>query len=140
MRSSVLLRLQRGAEDVAQRGAGIRRSVLLDRLLLFGDLARLDREVGLLRTVEADYHRVELGADLEAVGALFGAVAAEVAALGEPGRAVVTDAHFEHGDRDDVVLLDRAGTAAGRISTAASGRRAFLELLHAEADALLLDI
>src|SRR6476620_11763592 len=147
MRSSVLLRLQRGAEDVAQRGAGVRRAVLLDRLLLFGDLARLDREVGLFRTVEADDHRIELGADLEAVGALLVAVAAEVAALDEASRAVVADlhfqpavAHFEHGDGDHVVLLDRTGTAARRVRAAASGRGALLELLHAEADALLLDI
>jgi hypothetical protein len=70
---------------------------------------RLDREVRLLRTVETDDHRVELLADLEAVGTLLVAVAAKVAALDEAGGAVFAGlnfeaavAHFEHGNGDDL--------------------------------------
>ena len=80
--------------------ARIRAAVLGDRLLLLGDLHRLDREVGLLRTVEADHHRVELLADLEALGALLVAVAAEIVALDEADRAVVADLHVEPGILD----------------------------------------
>src|SRR4051812_45465017 len=40
--------LQRLAEDVAERCARIGRTILRHRLLLFGDLHRLDREVRLL--------------------------------------------------------------------------------------------
>src|SRR5690606_14364230 len=109
--------------------------------LLFGDLARLDREVGLLRAVEADHHRVDLLPDLEAVRTLLVAVAAEVRALDEAGRTIVAGldlepavADLEHRDGDDVVLAQAArGCGAGR-------RSALLELLHAEADALLLDV
>ena len=75
----------------------------------------LTEKLRLLRTVEAGDHGVELLADLEAVGALLVAVAAEVAALDEAGRAVVAGLHFEpavanfeHGHRDDVVLLQAA--------------------------------
>src|SRR3546814_2965488 len=59
-------RLQRFAKDIAQRRARIGRTILLHRLLLLGDLHRLDREGRLLRPVEARHHRVELLADLEA--------------------------------------------------------------------------
>ena len=97
----------------------IRRAVLRDRLLLFGDLQRLDREVRLLRAVEADDHRVELLADLEALRTLLVAVAAKVGALDEAGRAVVADldlepavADFEHGDGDRLALLDAAAADA----------------------------
>src|SRR5690606_2640173 len=136
-----LLLLQRLAEDVAQRCTRIRRTVLLDGLLLFGDLTCLDREVRLLRTVEADDQRVDLLAHLEAVRTLLVAVAAEVGPLDEARRTVVAGlnfeaaiADFEHGYRDHVVLLQpaRAG-AAGR-------RSALFELLHAQADTLLFDI
>src|SRR6187397_3131113 len=114
-RSRSLLLLQRLAEDVAGRRAQIRRAVLLDRRLLLGDLARLDREVGLLRAVEAGNHRVELLPDLEAVRSLLVAVAAEIRALDEAGRAVVARLHFEtavadleHGHGDDFVLPEPA--------------------------------
>src|SRR5205085_8406695 len=114
------LLLQRRAQDVAERSARIRRSILGDRLLLFGDLHRLDREVGLLRAVEADNHRVELLADLEAFGALLVAVAAKVAALDEAGRSVVADLDVEpgvldraNGDGHDIVLVDARSAAAG---------------------------
>src|SRR5690606_18515908 len=136
--------LERFAQDVAERGTRVRRTVLFDRLLLFGDLARLDREVRLLRTIEPDHHRIELLARLEAVRTLFVAIAAEIGTLDEPGGAIVAGLHFEaaianfeHGDRDHVVLLQAADAGA---AAAARGRGTLLELLHAEADALLLDI
>src|SRR3546814_862427 len=134
--------LFRSAEDVAQRRTRIRRAILCDGLLLFGDLQRLDREVGFLRTVEADDHRVELLTDLIAFGALFVAVAAKVGALDEAGRTIVARldfqpvvADFQNGDGDGLVLLQRARTGAG-----ADGGRALLKLLDAQADAFLLDI
>src|SRR6185436_13873911 len=80
-----VLLLQGLAEDVAKAGARIGRSILGDRLLFLGNLEGLDREIGLFRTIEADHHRVELLADLEALGALFVAVAAEIGALDEAG-------------------------------------------------------
>src|SRR5690606_39343379 len=90
-----LLLLQCFAEDVAQRGTRIRRSVLLNGLLLLGDLACLDREIGLLRTVEADHHGVDFLARLEAVRTLLVTVAAEIGALDEAGRPVITNLHLE---------------------------------------------
>ena len=136
--------LQRLAEDVAEDRARIRRPILRHRLLLFGDLQRLDREGRLLRAVEARNLRVELLADLEALGALLVAVAAKVGALDEAGRAVVADlhfqpavAHFEDGDGDRLALVDAARCRRPPPPTATP---AALELLHAEADALLLDI
>ena len=138
------MRLQRLAEDVAQRCARIGRTVLLDGLLLFGELTGLDREVGLFRTVEPGNHGVELLADLEAVGALFVAVAAKVGALDEAGRAIVASlhfkaaiAHFEHGDGDDLAFL--SPRCPSRLQRRRR-RSALFKLLHAERDALLLDI
>src|SRR5690242_17125096 len=89
------LLLERSAQDVAERSAGVGRTVLRHLLLLLGDLHRLDREVRLLRTVEAGDHRVELLADLEALGALLVAVAAEIGALDEAHCAVVADLHVQ---------------------------------------------
>src|SRR3546814_10474406 len=86
-------RLQRFAKDIAQRRARIGRTTLLHRLLLLGDLHRLDREGRLLRPVEARHHRVELLADLEAFRTLLVAVAAEIGALDEAGRAVLARLH-----------------------------------------------
>src|SRR5205823_14866828 len=37
------------SQDIAQGGAGVGRAILRDRLLLLGDLHRLDREIGLDR-------------------------------------------------------------------------------------------
>src|SRR5688500_9636085 len=79
---------------------------------------------------------------LEALGSLLVAVAAEVGALDDAGRAVVTDLHFqpavadlEHGHGDRLALVDAAFAAGRRRSDPAA-----LELLHAERNALLLDI
>ena len=84
--------------------------------------------------------------DLEAVRTLLVAVAAEVGALDEAGRTVVAGlhfepavAHFEHGHGDHVVLLQAAAARPGAVRRRRRGR-ALLELLHAQADALLLDI
>src|SRR6476659_6749035 len=72
------LALERRAEDVAQRGAGIGGAVLRDRLLLLGHLERLDRELHLVgAAVEQHDAGVDLLADLEAIGTLVVAVARE---------------------------------------------------------------
>ena len=76
--------LERGAEDVAKRRAGIGRAVLGDRLLLLGDFERLDRDRDLVgAAVELGDAGVDLLPDLEAVGALVAAVAREVGAADE---------------------------------------------------------
>src|SRR5205809_4417354 len=113
--SAVGLLLQRLAQDVAEARARIGRTILGDRLLLLGDLQRLDREVRLLRPVETDHHRIELLADLEALGALLVAVAAEIGTLDEAGGPVVTDldlepavADLEHGHGDRLALVGAA--------------------------------
>src|SRR3546814_19641735 len=97
----------------------------------------------LLRPVEARHHRVELLADLEAFRTLLVAVAAEIGALDEAGRAVLARLHFEariadfeHGDGDDRALVH---LAAGCRRAADRGGAA-PELLHADPDALLLSI
>src|SRR5262245_48326379 len=73
--------LQRGAEDVAERSAGVGRAVLGHRLLLFGDLQRLDRDLHLARLlVVGDDARVDLLADREAFRTLLVAVARQVGA------------------------------------------------------------
>src|SRR5438445_5246953 len=112
---SLGLFLQGLPQNVAERRARIRRAILSDRLLLLGDLHRLDREVGFLRAIEADHHGVELLADLEALRTLLVAVAAEVPPLGETDRAIVADLHVEarildraDGDRHNFALLDAA--------------------------------
>src|SRR3546814_8639951 len=133
----LLAGLQRFAEDVAERRTRVRRTVLRDGLLFFGDLHRLDREVRLFRAVEADDHRIELLADLVTLGALFVAVAAKVGALDEAGGAIVASLNFEavvadleNGDGDDVVLLHRTGrggAAANGRSTRRIGRESWRE-------------
>jgi hypothetical protein len=77
---------------------------LRDRLLLLGDLKRLDGEVRLLGAVEANNHCVELLADLETLRTLLVAVAAKVAPLEEARRSVVAD-------------LDRRGPRPGTART-----------------------
>jgi hypothetical protein len=79
--------LQRRAEDVAERSAGVGRAVLRDGFLLLGDFQRLDRDLhlaGLL--VVGDDAGVDLLADGEALGALLVAVARQVGTLDEGGR------------------------------------------------------
>src|SRR5437868_11893830 len=137
------------AKDVAERRARVRAAVLRDRLLFLGDLHRLDREIGLLRAVKADHERIELLPDLEPLGTLLVAVAAEIGALDKTDRPVVADLNVEpgildraNGDGQRVALLHPAGTSGRSAARAgsSSARAAALELLHAERDPLLLDI
>src|SRR6185369_14131207 len=107
-------------------------------------LQRLDGEVRLLRAVEADHHRVELLADLEALRTLLVPIATKVAALDEARCAIVADLHIEarvlngaNGDRERFALLHAAD--CGRTAAASgtgTGATAF-ELLDTERDALL---
>src|SRR6185312_8479384 len=83
--------LQRGAENVAKRRAGIGRAVLRDGFLLFRDFQRLDRDLhlaGLL--VELDHAGIDLLADGETLSSLVVAVARQFLALDE-GVEVGTD-------------------------------------------------
>src|SRR3954451_22466976 len=67
--------LERGAENVTQRRAGIGGAVLGNRLLLLGDFERLDRHLHLVgAAVELDHPRVDLLADRKALGPLLAAV------------------------------------------------------------------
>src|SRR3546814_18628792 len=122
--------MQSPTKDVTQRRARIRRALLRHGLLLLGDLHRLDRQSGLLRLVEAGHHRVELLADVETLRLLLVAIARQVRAPDEAGRAIVADLHFKAAvadfpprDGDDLVLA-RARRGPG------SGRSATLKPLH----------
>jgi tRNA-dihydrouridine synthase B len=88
-------------------------------LLFLGDLHCLNREVRLLRAIEADHHSVELLTDLEALRALLVPVTAKVAALDESGHAIVAnldvepgilDCPHDHGNR--LALVDAAAGSA----------------------------
>ena len=86
LRRSLLAGLQRGAENIAERGAGIGRAILRDRLFLLGDFQRLDRDGDLAgAAVENGDPGVDLLADGEALRPLVGAVAGEFVALDEGG-------------------------------------------------------
>src|SRR6185312_3246297 len=85
------LLFQGRSQNIAERRTGVGRAILRDGLLLLGDLHRLDGEIGLLRTIEADHQSVELLPDLEPLGTLLVAVAAQIGALGEAGRTIVAD-------------------------------------------------
>src|SRR3546814_20144582 len=76
-------------QDVAQRCTRIRRSELRHGFLLFGDLTRLYREVGLLRSVETGHEGVDLLAHLDSVGSLLVKVTAKVGALTDAGGTIV---------------------------------------------------
>src|SRR5205085_6388932 len=87
---------QCGAEDVAERGAGIRRAVLRDGFLLLGDFQRLDRDLNLARLlVELDHAGINLFADGEAVGTLVVAVARQFRALDEGGEVGASDLNLD---------------------------------------------
>src|SRR3954463_3502515 len=132
------LALERMAENVAERGAGIRGAVLGDRLFLLGHFERLDRELHLRgAAVEQDDAGIDLLADLEAVGTLVVAVAGKLRALDEGGQIAADDLHVDaglldlgHFRGDDIALLHIGG---GR-------HRVALQLLDAERDAFLLDV
>ena len=74
-----------------RRRAGIGRAVFGHRLLFFVHFARLDRERHLARAlVDVGDLGVDLLADGEAVGLLFGTLAGEIAALDEAGEALAS--------------------------------------------------
>src|ERR1043165_615573 len=129
---------QRGTENVAERRATVGRAVLGDRLLLLGNFQRLDRNADLARLlVELRHAGIDLLADRETLGALLGAVTRKIVALDEGGEIGPDDLHV------DAVLLHLhhlAGDPRVALQVARLGERVVLELLHAERDALLLDI
>src|SRR3954469_6647649 len=130
--------LERGAEDVAQRRAGIRRAVLRDGFLLLGDFQRLDRDLHLARLlVELDHPRIDLFADREAFGALIVAVAGEFGALDEGGEVGADDLHL---DPAFLHLQHFAGHHGALLDVAGLGERIAFQLLDAERDAFLFDI
>src|SRR5580693_6665046 len=88
--------LERGAENVAERRAGVGRTILGDRLLLLGDFERLDRDRHLVgAAVELGDAGIHLLADRKALGALLGAVAGKFRALDEGGEIGADELHFE---------------------------------------------
>src|SRR4051812_43944459 len=126
------------AEDVAERGAGIRGAVLGNRLLLLGHFECLDRELHLGgAAVEQDDAGIDLLADLEAVGTLVVAVAGELRTLDEGGQIPANDLHVDAGLLD---LGDLGGDDVALLHVGGGRHRVALELLDAERDALLLDI
>src|SRR5438128_2240396 len=130
--------LERGAENVAERSAGIRGAVLGDRLLLLGDFERLDRHRDLAAAaIELGDAGVDLLADRETLGALLGAIAGEFGTLDEGGEIRADDLHVDARFLD---LGDLAGDDRALLEVAGLRERIRLELLDAERDALLLDI
>src|SRR6185437_14132540 len=100
--------LEGGAQDVAQRCAGIGGAVLRHGFLLFRHFARLDRQSHFPRAlVEAHHHGVHLVALAVALGALLGAIARKIGAADEALQAVgqlnldTTIVHFRYRDGDD---------------------------------------
>src|SRR5690606_39082953 len=91
-----VLALEGRAKNVAERGAGVGRTVLGDRFLFLGDFKRLDGKgdaAGFL--VELGDARIDLFADGETLGALVFAVAREVRTADEGRQIRIGDAHFE---------------------------------------------
>src|SRR3954453_12821107 len=132
------LALERMAENVAERGAGIGGAVLGNRLLLLGHFERLDRELHLGgAAVEQDDPGIDLLADLEAVGALVVAVAGELRTLDEGGQIASDDLHVDAGLLD---LGDLGGDDVALLHVGGGRHRVALELLDAERNTLLLDI
>src|SRR6185312_4741368 len=82
----VVALLERGAENIAQRSAGIGGAVLGDGFLLLRHFQRLDRNAELARlAVELGDASVNLLAHREALRVLIGALARELVALDERG-------------------------------------------------------
>src|ERR1700761_9632537 len=139
MRQDLLVAvLERGAQDVAQRRAGIGGAVLRDGFLFLGDFERLDRDLhlaGLL--VELDHPRIDLFADGETLGTLIGALARQFGPLDKGGEVGAGDLDL------DAAFLDLehfAGHHRALLDVAGLRERIALELLDAERDALLFDI
>src|ERR1700761_1103304 len=139
MRQDLLVAvLERGAQDVAQRRAGIGGAVLRDGFLFLGDFERLDRDLHLAGfLVELDHPRIDLFADGETFGALIGALTRQLGPLDEGGEVGTGDLDL------DTALLDLEHFAShdrALLDVARLGERVALELLDAERDALLFDI
>src|SRR3546814_16864632 len=103
--------------DIAERRTRIRGTILCNSLLRFGNLQRLDREIGFLAAVETDNHRIDLLAGLAAVGTLFVTVAAKIATLDEARctgfhgldiKAAIAD--FKHRDANGRALFKKLET------------------------------
>jgi hypothetical protein len=127
------------AQDVAEARAGVGRAILRDRLLLLGDLARLDRQAQApLLLVDVGDQGVHLVADREPLGPLLAPVAAEVR-LADEAAQVLADRDLDPavGDR-----RHRAGDhrALAQLLRLPGRERVLLQLLDAKADALLLDV
>src|SRR3546814_20089244 len=125
--------------DIAERRTRIRGTILCNSLLLFGNLQRLDREIGFLAAVETDNHRIDLLAGLEAVGTLFVTVAAKIATLDEASCTVFTGLAF---NAAIAAFKKRDGNGRALVKAAGRSRNAFprltlFNLLHAQRNAPL---
>src|SRR3954447_14163203 len=130
--------LERGAKNIAQGRPRIRRAVLRDRLLFFGDFERLDRDLHLAGfLVELDHPGIDLFADRETLGALIGALARKFGALDEGGEVGADDLNV---DAAFLYLDHFAGHDRTFLDVARLGKRVALELLDAKRNALLFDI
>src|SRR5579862_523933 len=128
----------RGAEDIAEAGAGFGGAEFLHRALLLVNLARLDRQRDPAGgAVDRGHLGIDPLADRKAVGALLAAVARQLG-LADEARHVV-------GERDlDAALGDAGNRAGDDLALLQLGHalleRIGLELFDAQGDALLFDI
>ncbi len=130
--------LERGAENVAERGARIGGAVLGDRLLLLGHLERLDRDLHLVgAAIELDDAGIDLLADRKALGPLLAPVARQLGSLDEGGEVGADDVHV---DAAFLHVGHLAGHHRALLDVAGGIHRVAIELLDAERDALLLDV
>src|SRR5690606_30604744 len=126
---------QRSAQNVAQRGAGIGRTVLGDRFLLLGDFQRLDGDLYPARLlVEGDHARIDLLADREALRALLVAVARQVVAPDEALNVVIDQPHVEAAVTDACDFAGDDGVLAQFARARGLADRIAAELLDAERD------
>ena len=90
------LALERGAQNIAERRARIRRSVLRDRLLLLGDFERLDGDGDLLRAaIELDYAGIDFLANREAIRTLLRTIARQFRTLDKGRKFGADDLHVD---------------------------------------------
>src|SRR5690606_20610545 len=130
--------LQRSAQNIAQRCAGVGRAILRDGFLLLCDLQRFDRHgdlAGLL--VEGGDARIDLLADGETLGALLVAVARKVGALDERLESALHQANLDATVLDAGNLAGHHGILAQFAGSGGVAGRVALKLLDAERDALL---
>src|SRR5271166_76231 len=84
--------LERGSEDISERGTRIGGAILGDGLLLLRDFERLDRDLHLVGApVKLDDAPIDLLAHREALRPLLAAVARELRALDEGGEIAADD-------------------------------------------------